>query len=61
MIVPHHGPARSRLDQWLKHAGISPSIVAKVEGHEAMVSMVALGTGMAIAPDACGAAQSGTG
>jgi LysR family positive regulator for ilvC len=52
MIVPDHGPARSRLDQWLKHAGITPSIVAKVEGHEAMVSMVALGTGIAIAPDA---------
>jgi LysR family positive regulator for ilvC len=26
--------------------------VAKVDGHEAMVSMVALGTGIAIAPDA---------
>ena len=51
LIVPEHGPARSRLDAWLKHQGITPNIVAKVEGHEAMVSMVALGTGVAIAPD----------
>ena len=52
MIVPDHGPARARLDQWLKTAGFSPLVVAKVEGHEAMVSMVALGSGVAIAPDA---------
>ena len=51
LIVPEHGPARSRLDAWLKEQNITPNIVAKVEGHEAMVSMVALGTGIAIAPD----------
>ena len=27
-----------------------PKVVAKVEGHEAMVSMVALGTGVALVP-----------
>ncbi len=51
MIVPEHGPARSRLDQWLKTAGFQPNMVAKVEGHEAMVSMVALGTGVAVVPE----------
>jgi len=51
LIVPDHGPARDRLDLWLKSLGISPNIVAKVEGHEAMVSMVALGTGVAIAAE----------
>ena len=52
LIVPEHGPARARFDAWIKQAGFQPNIVAKVEGHEAMVSMVALGTGVAIAPDA---------
>ncbi|MDX3773444.1 HTH-type transcriptional activator IlvY [Chromatiaceae bacterium AAb-1] len=52
VILPEHGPARSRFDKWLKDTGITPRIVAKVDGHEAMVSMVALGTGIAIAPDA---------
>lgn len=51
LIVPDHGPARDRLDHWLKTLEISPNIAAKVEGHEAMVSMVALGTGVAIAAE----------
>lgn len=51
IILPEHGPARSRLDQWLADTGIAPHIVAKVEGHEAIVSMVALGTGVAIMAD----------
>lgn len=51
LIVPEHGPARERLDHWLKSLGISANIAAKVEGHEAMVSMVALGTGVAIAAE----------
>lgn len=50
-ILPEHGPARSRLEQWFSQAAISPNVVAKVEGHEAMVSMVALGTGVAIAAE----------
>lgn len=51
LILPEHGPARARLDAWLQHEGIEPNVVAKVEGHEAMVSMVALGTGIAIAAE----------
>lgn len=51
LIIPEHGPARARIDAWIKQAGFEPNIVAKVEGHEAMVSMVALGTGVAIAPE----------
>jgi len=44
------GPLRDRFEHWRKPRGIEPKIVAKVEGHEAMVSMVALGTGVALAP-----------
>ncbi|MFC4655327.1 MULTISPECIES: HTH-type transcriptional activator IlvY [Rheinheimera] len=50
LILPEHGPLRDRFEHWRKPRGIEPKIVAKVEGHEAMVSMVALGTGVALAP-----------
>lgn len=52
LIMPEHGPARSRFDRWLQDMAISPHVVAKVDGHEAMVSMVALGTGVALVADA---------
>ena len=52
VILPEHGPARIRFDKWLHDTGIQPQVVAKVDGHEAMVSMVALGTGIALAADA---------
>ncbi|MBZ9612236.1 HTH-type transcriptional activator IlvY [Rheinheimera maricola] len=52
LIMPEHGPARSRFDRWLAEMAISPYVVAKVDGHEAMVSMVALGTGVALVADA---------
>jgi LysR family transcriptional regulator, positive regulator for ilvC len=52
LIMPEHGPARSRFDKWLQDLAIQPLIAAKVDGHEAMVSMVALGTGVALVADA---------
>lgn len=52
MILPEHGPARSRFDRWLHDMSVVPQVVAKVDGHEAMVSMVALGTGIALVADA---------
>ena len=52
MIMPEHGPARSRFDHWLHDTNITPQVVAKVDGHEAMVSMVALGTGIALVAEA---------
>lgn len=51
LILPEHGPARLRVDQWLQAAHINPPIVAKVDGHEAMVSMVALGSGIALSTE----------
>lgn len=49
-ILPEHGPARKRIDKWFKQMKIKPSIYATVAGHEAIVSMVALGLGVGIAP-----------
>lgn len=50
-ILPESGTARERADKWLKSQKIKPTIYAQVSGHEAIVSMVALGCGVGIAPD----------
>jgi len=50
-ILPEHGPARKRFDRWFsKTSGGKANIYATVSGHEALVSMVALGCGVGITP-----------
>ncbi len=50
-ILPEAGTARDRANTWLKQMKIKPNIYAQTSGHEAIVSMVALGCGVGIAPD----------
>ncbi|WED21867.1 HTH-type transcriptional activator IlvY [Vibrio sp. JC009] len=50
-ILPEAGTARDRANHWFKAMKIKPNIYAQVSGHEAIVSMVALGCGIGIAPD----------
>ncbi|GAA5186919.1 HTH-type transcriptional activator IlvY [Ferrimonas gelatinilytica] len=51
LIVPEHGQTRQRLTHWYRSKGVSkPRIYATVAGHEALISMVALGCGVGIAP-----------
>lgn len=51
-ILPEHGPTRRRIDLWFKRQKITnPQIYATVAGHEAIVSMVALGCGVALIPE----------
>ncbi len=51
-ILPVEGPARQRIDQWFRQKKIKhPTIYATVAGHEGIVSMVALGCGLAMLPD----------
>ncbi len=50
-ILPEAGTARERANVWFKQMKIKPNIYAQVAGHEAIVSMVALGCGVGIAPD----------
>ena len=50
-IVPESGMVRERAEHWFEQANITPTIYAQVAGHEAIVSMVALGCGIGIAPD----------
>jgi len=51
IILPEHGPARKRFELWYrkKQQG-KANIYATVSGHEALVSMVALGCGVGIVP-----------
>ncbi len=51
IILPEHGPARKRFEYWFrkKQQG-KANIYATVSGHEALVSMVALGCGVGIVP-----------
>lgn len=51
-ILPVEGPARKRIDAWFKLQKIKqPKIYASVEGHEAILPMVAVGCGVALLPD----------
>ncbi|MDH2997827.1 transcriptional regulator IlvY [Pasteurellaceae bacterium LFhippo2] len=51
-ILPVDGPARKRIENWFKLQKIKqPKIYATVEGHEAIVPMVAVGCGVALLPD----------
>ena len=50
-ILPEHGPSRKRIELWFRRHKINnPLIYATVSGHEAIVSMVALGCGIALIP-----------
>ncbi|XNM72079.1 HTH-type transcriptional activator IlvY [Escherichia coli] len=51
-IMADQGPVRRRIELWFRRNKISnPMIYATVGGHEAMVSMVALGCGVALLPE----------
>lgn len=50
LILPETGLTRKRANQWFSRHNIQPNIHAQVNGHEAVVSMVALGMGVGIVP-----------
>ncbi|AER30749.1 MULTISPECIES: HTH-type transcriptional activator IlvY [Pantoea] len=51
-ILPEQGPVRRAIELWFRrHRIVNPLIYATVAGHEAIVSMVALGCGIALLPD----------
>ena len=49
-ILAEHGQLRYEVDAWLKSQQLKPHIYAEVAGHEAIVSLCALGFGVAVAP-----------
>ncbi|GAB3025595.1 HTH-type transcriptional activator IlvY [Bowmanella dokdonensis] len=50
MVLPESGPSRRIVHHWLAEQGVRPRVYASVSGHEAIVSMVALGCGIGIVP-----------
>jgi LysR family positive regulator for ilvC len=51
LILSERGLARQQVDRWCRELGIRPDIYAQVSGHEAIVSMVALGLGVGVVPE----------
>lgn len=51
LVMPEFGLAQTHLNNWLKRVGHNQSIYSTVSGHEALVSMVALGCGLSLAPE----------
>lgn len=49
-IIAEGGLARTRLEQWFEQRRIDPQVYAYVSGHEAIVSLVALGFGLGVVP-----------
>jgi LysR family positive regulator for ilvC len=50
IVLPAHGLAREYLDRWLHGRAITPNVYAEIEGHEAILSLVALGCGVGVVP-----------
>ena len=51
IVMAESGPGRTHTQNWLQRMSINPEIYANVSGHEAIVSMVALGCGIALVPE----------
>ncbi len=51
MVLSESGLGRTRVDRWFAARGMTPHIYAQVAGHEAIVSMVALGVGVGVVPE----------
>jgi LysR family positive regulator for ilvC len=49
-VLPAHGLARDYVSDWLERRSIIPTVYAEIEGHEAILSLVALGCGIGVVP-----------
>jgi len=50
-IMPAVGPLKQLIERWLEKQHLNPEIHSYVEGHEAILSLVACGIGTAILPE----------
>lgn len=50
LILAERGRSREQVLNWYQQQGLKPRILAEVSGHEALVSMVALGFGIGAVP-----------
>ncbi|MHB9756843.1 HTH-type transcriptional activator IlvY [Streptomyces sp. BYX5S] len=49
-VLPRQGPVRAAADRWFRKLGHTPRIAAEPDGHEALLTLVALGYGVGIIP-----------
>jgi LysR family positive regulator for ilvC len=49
-VLPRRGLVREAADRWFRGRGMVPEVVAEPEGHEALLTLVALGFGTGIVP-----------
>ena len=50
LVLPAHGLARDYVDEWLQRRSVAPNVYAEIQGHEAILSLVALGCGVGVVP-----------
>jgi LysR family positive regulator for ilvC len=50
-VLPERGLPREAIDAWLSGRGIEPQVYAEIQGHEAILSLVALGCGVGVVPE----------
>lgn len=50
-VLPRQGLVRDIANRWFRRLGITPRIAAAADGHEALLTLVALGYGTGIIPD----------
>lgn len=50
LVLPQHGLARERVDQWFKSNRVVPHISSEVSGNEALIALVSLGGGIGVVP-----------
>ena len=49
-VLPAFGLARDYVDQWFDRRALTPNLYAEIQGHEAILSLVALGCGIGVVP-----------
>lgn len=50
LVLPAFGLAREHLDAWMERRSLTPNVYAEIQGHEAILSLVALGCGVGVVP-----------
>ncbi|HEY6738400.1 MAG TPA: HTH-type transcriptional activator IlvY, partial [Actinopolymorphaceae bacterium] len=50
-VLPRRGLARDHADRWFRRRGFSPTIGSEADGHEALLTLVALGVGVGVVPE----------
>ncbi|WP_328766210.1 HTH-type transcriptional activator IlvY [Streptomyces sp. NBC_00286] len=49
-VLPHRGLVREAADRWFRTRGLTPEVAAEPDGHEGLLTLVALGCGTGVVP-----------